>query len=252
MPRLRQSPGLPLAFGHDINLDTSQEPRSPDDADSGENALRLVVPRIADPVARVAEPLAMRARLLAVATEHLRRLGPKRVTIVAVATEAGTTHPNIYRYFSSREALLDAVAERWLRDVETHLARIAEAPDPADDKIEHLLTALANIQREALTHEPHLFAVHLAATMNSRPIARRYRGRLRKLVECVVEEGISAGTFAVCDPREAATYILDASYRFTHPLAIQHHADLPRDLVDARLDAVILAIQKVLSMGRKS
>ena len=100
-----------------------------------------MVPRRASPLARNTTFPVMRARLLAVATEHLRRLGPKRVTIVAVATEAGTTHPNIYRYFASRDALLDAVVERWLRDVETQLARIAEAPDPADDKIEHLLTA---------------------------------------------------------------------------------------------------------------
>lgn len=194
-------------------------------------------------------PLSVDARLLAIATEHLARLGHKRVTVVAVAAEAGMTHANVYRYFPSKDALLDAVAGRWLRDVEGDLARIADAPDPADDKIERLLMALASAQREVLMREPHLFAVHLDATVAARPIARRHRVRLRTLVERVVEEGIAAGAFVARDRERAIAYIFDASYRFTHPLAMQHDSDLPADLVQARFGAVIQAIQKVLRMG---
>ncbi len=141
-------------------------------------------------------PVSADIRLLGIATEHLARLGPKRVTVVAVAAEAGMTHANVYRYFPSKDALLDAVAGRWLRDVETRLAGIADAPDPADDKIERLLVALAALQRDALTNEPNLFSVHLDATVAARPIARRHRVRLRSLVERVVEEGITSGIFS--------------------------------------------------------
>ncbi|MFD1301830.1 TetR family transcriptional regulator [Methylobacterium marchantiae] len=194
-------------------------------------------------------PLSVDARLLAIATEHLARLGHKRVTVVAVAAEAGMTHANVYRYFPSKDALLDAVAGRWLREVEGELARIADAPDPADDKIERLLMALASAQREVLAREPHLFAVHLDATVAARPIARRHRVRLRSLVERVVEEGIAAGAFVARDRERAIAYIFDASYRFTHPLAMQHDSDLPADLIRARFGAVIQAIQKVLRTG---
>jgi AcrR family transcriptional regulator len=194
-------------------------------------------------------PVSADVRLLGIATEHLARLGPKRVTVVAVAAEAGMTHANVYRYFPSKDALLDAVAGRWLRDIEAHLAGIADAPDPADDKIERLLTALATLQRDALASEPNLFAVHLDATVAARPIARRHRVRLRSLVERVVEEGLIAGTFSARDRERAIAYIFDASYRFTHPLAIQHDADVPRDLVEARFGAVIHAIQRVLRAG---
>nr|WP_244472245.1 TetR family transcriptional regulator [Methylobacterium sp. Leaf108] len=189
-------------------------------------------------------------RLLAIASDHLARLGPKRVTVVAVAAEAGMTHANVYRYFPSKDALLDAVVGRWLRDVEAELARIADAPDPADDKIERLLTALAAAQRETLSQAPHLFAVHLDAAVAARPIARRHRVRLRNLVERVVEEGIGAGAFVARDRERAIAYIFDASYRFTHPLAIQNDADLPRDLVDLRFGVVIQAIQRSLRSGQ--
>ncbi|GJE27011.1 TetR family transcriptional regulator [Methylobacterium organophilum] len=184
-----------------------------------------------------------------IAADHLARLGPKRVTVVAVAAEAGMTHANVYRYFPSKDALLDAVAGRWLRELEAELAGIADAPDPADDKIERLIAALAAGQREALAREPNLFAVHLDAVVASRPIARRHRVRLRTLVERIVEEGIGTGVFSARDRERAIAYIFDASYRFTHPLAIQHDADVPRDLLDARLNAVIVAIQRTLRSG---
>lgn len=246
--RLMQPPGPPFAFEFGFVAHDEADPERRDAVGESSVTVRMPAARAARPPARPA-PIAVDARLLAVATEHLRRLGPKRVTVVAVAAEAGMTHANVYRYFPSKDALLDAVAGRWLRDVEAELARIADAPDPADDKIERLLTALSSVQREALAHEPNLFAVHLDATVGARPIARRHRVRLRSLVERVIEEGIGAGAFIARDRERAIAHIFDASYRFTHPLAIQHDADLPRDLVEARLGAVILAIQKVLRTG---
>lgn len=207
-------------------------------------------PRLSGPAARARPtPVSTDARLLVIASEHLARLGPKGVTVVAVAAEAGMTHPNVYRYFPSKDALLDAVAGRWLRDVEAKLAGIADAPDPADDKVERLLTALSLAQRQALAAEPNVFAVHLDATVASRPIARRHRVRLRALVEHVVEEGIGTGAFVTRDRERAIACIFDASYRFTHPLAIQQDADVPRDLLEARLGAVIQAIQRMLRSG---
>ncbi|GJD98435.1 TetR/AcrR family transcriptional regulator [Methylobacterium isbiliense] len=202
------------------------------------------------PAARArAAPPSADARLLAIAGEHLRRLGHRQVTVVGVAAEAGMTHANVYRYFPSKTALVDAVAGRWLREVEAELAAIADAPDPADDKLERLLLALAALQREVLTGDPRLFAVHLDATVESRPIARRHRGRLRLLVERVIEEGLNAGTFALRDRERAIAFVFDASHRFIHPASVQLDAEVPRDLIETRFGAVIRAILRVLRTG---
>lgn len=231
-----------------FTLDDNEREATGIGLDPRSNGPRL--PRLSGHAARARPtPLSTDARLLAIASEHLTRLGPKRVTVVAVAAEAGMTHANVYRYFPSKDALLDAVAGRWLRDLETELAGIADAPDPADDKIERFISALATAQSDMLVLEPHLFAVHLDATVASRPIARRHRVRLRALVERIVEEGIGTGVFAARDRERAIAMIFDASYRFTHPVAIQHDSDVPRDLLDARLGAVIQSIQRALRTG---
>ncbi|KMO36305.1 TetR family transcriptional regulator [Methylobacterium tarhaniae] len=187
--------------------------------------------------------------MLAIAADHLRRLGHRQVTVVGVAAEAGMTHANVYRYFPSKTALVDAVAGRWLREVEAELGAIADAPDPADDKLERLLLALASMQREVLARDPHLFAVHRDATVESRPIARRHRGRLRQLVERVIEEGMNAGTFSLRDRERGIAFIFDTSHRFLHPVSIQLDVEVPRDLIEARLGAVIRAMLRILRIG---
>ncbi|QRE72771.1 TetR/AcrR family transcriptional regulator [Methylobacterium aquaticum] len=201
-----------------------------------------------NPRARPAPPSAD-ARLLAIASDHLRRLGHRQVTVVGVAAEAGMTHANVYRYFPSKTALVDAVAGRWLREVEAELGAIADAPDPADDKLERLLLALASMQREVLARDPHLFAVHRDATVESRPIARRHRGRLRQLVERVIEEGMNAGTFSLRDRERGIAFIFDTTHRFLHPVSIQLDAEMPRDLIETRLGAVIRAMLRILRIG---
>lgn len=196
-----------------------------------------------------ATPLSADARLLAIAADHLRRLGHRQVTVVGVAAEAGMTHANVYRYFPSKTALVDAVAGRWLREVEAELGAIADAPDPADDKLERLLLALASMQRDVLVRDPHLFAVHRDATVESRPIARRHRGRLRQLVERVIEEGMNAGTFSLRDRERGLAFIFDTSHRFLHPVSIQLDAEVPRDLIEVRLGAIIRAMLRILRLG---
>ena len=66
--------------------------------------------------------------------------GSRAVTVVGIAEAAGMTHANVYRYFPSKAALIDAVAARWLKSLEaTHRrhrrcarsgGRQARAPDP--------------------------------------------------------------------------------------------------------------------------
>jgi AcrR family transcriptional regulator len=181
------------------------------------------------------------ARLLTIAAEHLRRLGPRRVTVVGIAQAAGMTHANVYRYFPSKTALIDAVAAQWLRRLELGLAEIADAPDPADDKLERLLVAIAQGNRGLLARDRHLFEVYAAAAETSRGFVRKHRARVRVLAE--------TGAFEPRDRDRAIAFVFDAAHRFINPVAVRVDADMPKEMFDARLGATIQAIQRVLAAG---
>ncbi len=78
-------------------------------------------------------------RILAAATEQLRRVGLERMRVVAIADDLGISHAGIYRYFPSKEALADAVISLWLKEIERAVLEAANAPDPATDKLERML-----------------------------------------------------------------------------------------------------------------
>ena len=89
-------------------------------------------------------------KLLELAAQHIRRYGPKKTTIVSIAEEAGMSHANIYRYFPSKHALVDAVIEQWLKPIEKGMKDITDSPDPARDKLERLTSTSVSVQRLSL------------------------------------------------------------------------------------------------------
>lgn len=188
-------------------------------------------------------------RLLAIAADQLKEFGPRHITVVGIADAAGMTHANVYRYFTNKAALIDAVAGQWLREMEATIADIADSPDPADDKLERLIQAQARAQRDLLAADRHLFDVYCGATETNRALVRKHRARLRELIERVLDEGMATAKF---DPRErdrALGFIGDAAYRFVNPIAVRLDAEIPRDILEQRLAAMIRVILRALANG---
>lgn len=178
------------------------------------------------------------ARLLALAEEEIRRSGFKRMRLVAVAEAAGMTHANVYRYFPSRDALADAVTVGWLKPIEAALLDAATGPDPAVDKLERMMLALARAYRDRLERDLNLFALFVDAVEQARPAARKHRGRIRELVGRVVEEAL--GEDASRGEREKGMNLLfDAAHRFVSPANLLQDREVPRAAFDNRVNLVL-------------
>ena len=198
---------------------------------------------------RAAEDAPADTRLLAIAADQLREFGPRHITVVGIADAAGMTHANVYRYFTNKAALIDAVAGQWLRDMEATIADIADSPDPADDKLERLIQAWARVHRDLLKEDGHLFDVYCTATETSRPLVRKHRARMRQLIERVLDEGIATGKFDPRDREKAHAFISDAVYRFINPLTVRLDREVPQDILDQRLATMIRVVLRALANG---
>lgn len=189
-----------------------------------------------------------KARILAAAAIELRRHGVRKFTVIDVARAAGMTHPNVYRYFTSKTALIDALVTAWLKPVEELVESVIGAPDPVPDKLERMITAISRVYRTARAEEPELFLAFAAATAGSRAVSRKHRARLRKAFERVLEEGIGAGAIAIRERSKAQSLLIDSCWRFIDPASILTETDTAAG-VDGRLERVIeAAIQR---LGRR-
>lgn len=203
------------------------------------------------PLRRMQEPVPERVdvRLVSIAADHIRRVGARRVTVVGIAGEAGMTHANVYRYFPSKEALIDAVVADALKPVELMMADIAGAPDPADDKLERLTLALAHAYRDLAENDRAIFELYADIAVANRSVARRHRGRVFMFVERVVDEGAAIGVFRLRDRDTAMTFLTDTLFRFSHPSAILLDAGRPKEVMDRRFSVLVGVALRALVGG---
>lgn len=84
-----------------------------------------------------------RAAILAAASALLAQGGIERTTLSAIATEAGTTKSNIYRYFESREEILMRLLTEDLHEASEALAQALTKPRPVPEIAALLANGLA-------------------------------------------------------------------------------------------------------------
>ena len=189
-------------------------------------------------------------RLLEIAAAHVRRFGADHVAIVRIAAEAGMSHANVYRYFPSKAALIDAVTAAWLKPLEGELRVVGEGPDPPFDKLERLLFAVHRAYRAKLESDPDLFGLLVAAMEANSGVARKHRNRVQQDIQRALEEGMSAGAFAAVDMRRAMSLVFDMMHRFIHPASIRLDAAAPRGAIEQRAGRVFDQLVRALAANR--
>ncbi len=189
-------------------------------------------------------------RLVEIARAHVRRFGHARTTVVGIATEAGMTHANVYRYFATKSALLDEVVASSLRPLEARLREAAEGADPAYDKLERMLLEVHRDYRGKLDSDPEVFDLLVDALTRNRASVRKHRGRVQSEIQRVYEEGVASGAFAMTDRRRAMSLIFDAAHRFIHPVALRLDKDATPNASASRFETVLAITLRALRTGR--
>lgn len=181
-------------------------------------------------------------RILDAAEEVLRRYGLAKATVVDVARFLEVSHGTIYRHFSSKAALRDAVAERWLHRVSTPLAAIVEEPCSAVERLHRWFEQLMTLKRQKVLDDPELFATYSAIAEEARGVVQAHVGELVRQLAQIIDSGISSQEFKVADSLEVAKAVFDATIRFHHPA----HAS---EWSDPNIDADFVQVWRLVLAG---
>lgn len=165
-----------------------------------------------------------RERILEAAVEQLRRFGPAKTTVLDVARALEMSHGNVYRHFPSKQALFDAVTQRWLSAMMPPLEVILHCRMAPAKKLVLWLSALMNLKREKVLADPEMFAAYHEVANASRDVVQQHLEHLRDHVAHIIREGVDAGDFRVKNAPRAAQAVLDATSRFHHPHFVRESA----------------------------
>src|SRR3954449_3731513 len=186
-----------------------------------------------------------RERIMETAEALFRRLGFAKTTVADIAGELRMSPANIYRFFESKTAIVEAICRRCLSEVEEKAWVAARSKAPASQRMERLILEILAYHKENLVTEHRVNELVVAAIEHSWETIRNHKDALRNVTELILRDGIEAGEFEPLDPRRTAELFMRAMVVFTNPMflgtCLEEFADLQveaRDSVHFLLRAI--------------
>ncbi len=79
-----------------------------------------------------------RARIMETADALFRRMGFAKTAVADIAAELGMSPANVYRFFPSKNAIVEAICQRCLSELEEKAWAVARSKAPAAARVERL------------------------------------------------------------------------------------------------------------------
>jgi AcrR family transcriptional regulator len=161
-----------------------------------------------------------RERIMETAEVLFRRLGFTKTAVADIAAELHMSPANIYRFFDSKNAIVQAICRRCLSEVEEKAWAVARSKAPAAQRMERMILEILAYHKENLVTEHRVNELVVAAIEHSWDTIRAHKDVMRNVLELVLRDGIDAGEFEAVDPRETAEVIMRSVVPFTNPLVV--------------------------------
>lgn len=150
-----------------------------------------------------------RRRILDAAIRVFSQGGFHATGMQAVCAEAGMSPGALYRYFPSKEAIIEAIVERDRAEIPEQLNPLLEAEDVVSALIESARQFMVgNLKPESLPLFPELFA-EAARNPSVREITMRCDDVVGDIIVRVLERGMALGQVdPALDAREAVRFLM--------------------------------------------
>jgi AcrR family transcriptional regulator len=161
-----------------------------------------------------------RLAILDAAQALFSRFGPMRTSVADIARELGMSPANIYNFYPSRDAILEAVGERHVMALRLRLERETDQLAGEWPKIERLFLTNARHLRDGLLNEKNVLQLVAIERKQQWRFVADFHQFLRTRIEELLREGIAAGRLSHRDPARAASALFDCMWTSLDPLLV--------------------------------
>jgi AcrR family transcriptional regulator len=182
----------------------------------------------------------VRDQIVAAATEHFSSYGYEKTTVSDLAKAIGFSKAYIYKFFESKQAIGEMICAGCLSQIEADVrAAVAEAERPPE-KLRRMFKALVESSLRLFFQDRKLFEIAASAATENWQAARAYDGRIRELLQDILQLGRQSGDFERKTPLDEAVMAIHLVMRpYLNPLLLQHGLDYT-DQAPALLSSLIL------------
>lgn len=169
--------------------------------------------------------MATRAAIMDTADRLFRTLGYQKTTVADIARDLRMSPANIYRFFPSKAAITEAIAERLLDQILSGVWAIARGPASAPDRLRAVFALLQEQTVALFFHERRMHDMVRYAMDEHWGVVDRYKASIEEAIATIVRDGTAAGVFGGMAPEQASRLVHGTAVLFMHPTLVQQCID---------------------------
>ncbi|MBP1842616.1 AcrR family transcriptional regulator [Rhizobium petrolearium] len=183
------------------------------------------------------------SRILDAAERLFKHYGYTKTNVADIARDLGMSPANIYRFFSSKADIHQALANRMLDGSYQMAVANAKRPVSATERLHDHVLQQHRLTLETMLDEKKVHEMVVIAIEQQWPVIQQHLDRLRLLIADLIREGIDAGEFREQNPLLAAENFMSCMVKLCHPMLIadcllERQIGQPEDLVEFGLRAL--------------
>ena len=169
----------------------------------------------------------------------IQQRGGATVTLIELAAAANMSPANIYRFFENKDALYEAIAERWFAPKVRIMEEVIASDLPARDKLYEFYARRFLLMRENHACDPILFNSYLELGHEHFEVIRGYIDLGDQYLSMIVADAMGEGYFADLTVDETVSLINLMVHPFCDPDVM---VQIFPSLSEAKLARIIDAI----------
>ncbi|MBT9369123.1 TetR/AcrR family transcriptional regulator [Rhizobium sp. CSW-27] len=156
-------------------------------------------------------------RILDAAERLFKHYGYSKTNVADIARDLSMSPANIYRFFSSKAEIHQALARRMLGVQYAALKENAAGSGSAEQRLKSHLALMHRITIETMLEEERVHEMVLVALDQQWAVIEEHLTRIRHLLAGIIRQGIEAGEFRQQDPMVAAECFMCFGVTLCHP-----------------------------------
>ena len=174
----------------------------------------------------------------------MKQRGGAAVTLTELAATAGMSPANIYRFFDNKDALYEAIAERWFAPKIKIIEEVVASGLPAREKLYQFYVRRFRLMRENHHDDPVLFKTYIELGKEHFEVVRSYLDLGDQFLSMIIADAMGEGYFANLSVDQTVSLINLMVHTFCDPEAI---VLLEHSLTEQKLAQIVDAIFDGLS-----
>jgi AcrR family transcriptional regulator len=166
-----------------------------------------------------------RERILIESERLFRHYGYSKTTMADIAEACRMSPANLYRFFTSKSALIEAICGKVTRDSEARLRQIVAMDAPASRRLDLFIADCHRHTLDNLLDHRKVHEMVVVAMEEQWHAVKAHLDRVCLLMQTIIEDGIASGEFRQQDAARAARCVHSSMSFLCHPVIVAQKLD---------------------------